>query len=154
MSAFASPKGLCALIFETEARCPIDIQASPYFNTQPPSQACAQILAETKAWLSAYFLRNSQNQPFPRIDLQGSEFSRLAWSALLNVPFGTTRSYGALAKDVGRPNAYRAIGKAMGKNPVAILIPCHRIMGANGALTGYSSGLKRKEWLLKHEGLL
>ncbi len=153
MLAFASPKGLCALIFEEDAKPPINIKLNPYSIAKQSSQAHSQTLLDTKAWLSSYFAKRHE-QPLPSIDLQCREFTMLALNALLKVPFGTTRSYGALAKALGRPKAQRAVGRAMNQNPIAILIPCHRIVGANGALTGYAAGLKRKEWLLRHEGIL
>jgi len=85
--------------------------------------------------------------------LQGTPFTLRAWKALLKVPLGKTQSYGQLAKRIGSPDAARAIGGAMGKNPITIMVPCHRILGATGTLTGYSSGLNRKKWLLNHEGI-
>jgi O-6-methylguanine DNA methyltransferase len=81
----------------------------------------------------------------------GTDFQRAVWSALRRIPAGTTLSYGALAARVGKPNASRAVGLANGSNPVAIVVPCHRVIGANGALTGYAGGMARKAWLLEHE---
>jgi methylated-DNA-[protein]-cysteine S-methyltransferase len=74
------------------------------------------------------------------------------WAALRRIPAGTTLTYGALAATIGRPTAVRAVGAANGANPLAIVVPCHRVIGADGALTGYASGLPRKRWLLAHEG--
>jgi O-6-methylguanine DNA methyltransferase len=82
----------------------------------------------------------------------GSDFERRAWKFLCEIPFGQTRSYGQQAKAIAGPNAARAVGRANGSNPIAIVIPCHRVIGANGSLTGYGGGLDRKMWLLKHEG--
>ncbi len=82
---------------------------------------------------------------------QGSEFQRTVWRALGQIPFGQTESYGALAKRIGKPNASRAVGLANGKNPIGIIVPCHRVIGASGSLTGYGGGLSRKQWLLEHE---
>jgi methylated-DNA-[protein]-cysteine S-methyltransferase len=81
----------------------------------------------------------------------GSDFQREVWKALRVIPAGATTSYGQLAADLGRPNASRAVGLANGSNPIAIVVPCHRVIGANGALTGYGGGLPRKRWLLDHE---
>lgn len=81
----------------------------------------------------------------------GTTFQREIWKALRSVPAGESLSYGELARQVGRPNASRAVGLANGANPIAIVVPCHRIIGANGALTGYGGGLPRKRWLLDHE---
>lgn len=83
----------------------------------------------------------------------GTAFQRSVWAALRAIPAGETRSYGQLAAAVGSPKAVRAAGLANGQNPVAVIVPCHRVIGANGALTGYAGGLERKRWLLKHEGV-
>jgi methylated-DNA-[protein]-cysteine S-methyltransferase len=82
----------------------------------------------------------------------GTAFQRQVWSALTAIAPGTTATYAALAAQIGRPAAVRAVGAANGANPVAILVPCHRLIGATGALTGYAGGLQRKAWLLRHEG--
>ncbi len=83
----------------------------------------------------------------------GTEFQRTVWAALRTIPAGETRSYGQLAAAIGSPRAVRAAGLANGQNPIAVIVPCHRVIGANGALTGYAGGLERKRWLLKHEGV-
>jgi methylated-DNA-[protein]-cysteine S-methyltransferase len=85
------------------------------------------------------------------IDLQGTEFQRRVWQALLTIPFGETRSYGEVAEQVGAPGAARAVGLANGHNPIAIVVPCHRVIGASGSLTGYGGGLDRKRSLLALE---
>ena len=89
-----------------------------------------------------------------RLDMRGTEFQKLVWQRLQIVPYGHTASYQDIAKGIGRPAAVRAVGAANGRNPVAIIVPCHRIIGKNGHLVGYGSGIWRKEWLLKHEGYL
>lgn len=81
----------------------------------------------------------------------GTAFQRRVWSALREIPFGATTTYGQLALDLGEPRAVRAVGSANGRNPIAIIIPCHRVVGSNGSLTGYGGGLDRKKWLLEHE---
>jgi len=86
-----------------------------------------------------------------RVATSGSEFQNQVWSALRRIPSGQTLSYGALAKAIGRPAAVRAVGLANGSNPIAIIVPCHRVIGANASLTGYGGGLERKRWLLEHE---
>ena len=82
----------------------------------------------------------------------GTEFQRAVWTALRAIPAGQTRTYGQLAEAIGSPRAVRAAGLANGQNPVAVIVPCHRVIGANGSLTGYAGGLERKRWLLQHEG--
>lgn len=81
----------------------------------------------------------------------GTDFQRQVWEALLDIPFGETSTYGALAKRLGRPTASRAVGACVGRNPMSVVVPCHRVLGANGALTGYASGLDRKRRLLALE---
>ena len=85
------------------------------------------------------------------LDLVGSEFQRRVWAALLTIPYGETRSYGQIAAQIGSPNASRAVGLANGHNPIGIIVPCHRVIGANGSLTGYGGGLERKKSLLDME---
>lgn len=81
----------------------------------------------------------------------GTEFQRTVWRALRQIPCGTTISYGELARRIGRPDAVRAVGLANGANPIGVVVPCHRVIGANGSLTGYGGGMERKRWLLDHE---
>lgn len=86
-----------------------------------------------------------------RMSMGGTPFQRLAWDALLTIPFGGTISYAEQARRIGRPGAARAVGAANGRNPIAIVVPCHRVIGSSGTLTGYGGGLPLKEWLLNHE---
>ncbi|HLI13664.1 MAG TPA: methylated-DNA--[protein]-cysteine S-methyltransferase [Alphaproteobacteria bacterium] len=87
------------------------------------------------------------------LDGGGTPFQRRVWAALLEIPPGTTTSYGRLAARLGMPKASRAVGLANGSNPISIVVPCHRVIGADGALTGYGGGIERKRWLLEHEGV-
>lgn len=82
---------------------------------------------------------------------QGTDFQQLVWRALRDIPYGRTWSYGELAQHIGKPSASRAVGLANGRNPISIVIPCHRVIGANGSMTGYGGGIERKRWLLAHE---
>ena len=110
--------------------------------------------AELTAALAAYFsgdVTALDGLPVARI---GSEFQRRVWAALRQIPAGETRSYGQLAAAIGQPTASRAIGLANGANPIGIVVPCHRVIGSGGALTGYAGGVERKAWLLRHEGAL
>jgi methylated-DNA-[protein]-cysteine S-methyltransferase len=84
----------------------------------------------------------------------GTDFQRRVWAELRNIPCGVTISYGELASRLGDKNAMRAVGLANGRNPIAVVVPCHRVIGANGSMTGYGGGIARKEWLLRHEGAL
>jgi O-6-methylguanine DNA methyltransferase len=83
--------------------------------------------------------------------MQGTDFQKTVWRQLTEVAYGQTASYGEIAVAIGKPSASRAVGRANGRNPIAIIVPCHRIIGTDGSLTGYGGGLWRKEWLLRHE---
>jgi methylated-DNA-[protein]-cysteine S-methyltransferase len=102
--------------------------------------------------LKEYFAKERREFDLP-LSMLGTEFQRQVWRELTKIPFGTTWSYGQLAKRIGKPNASRAVGLANGRNPIAIIVPCHRVIGADGSLTGFGGGLPRKQWLLEHEGL-
>jgi len=106
--------------------------------------------SEIARQLGQYFAGERRDFDLP-LRIAGSEFRRRVWEALRAIPFGETRSYGQLAQGVGRPGAARAVGLANGRNPFAIVVPCHRAIGADGALVGYGGGLERKRWLLEHE---
>ncbi|MGH2910923.1 MAG: methylated-DNA--[protein]-cysteine S-methyltransferase [Solirubrobacteraceae bacterium] len=107
-------------------------------------------LAPVVAQLHAYFAGELTDFDLPT-EMQGTDFQRRVWSALCEIPYGHTISYGELARWVGNPKASRAVGLANGRNPIAIVVPCHRVIGADGSLTGYGGGLDRKVWLLGHE---
>jgi O-6-methylguanine DNA methyltransferase len=108
------------------------------------------VMVRTREWLTAYFA-GRRDVPSPPLDLRGTTFERRVWAALLEVAVGTTASYGTIAQRLGNLRASRAVGLANGANPVPIIVPCHRIIGASGTLTGYGGGLERKAWLLAHE---
>jgi methylated-DNA-[protein]-cysteine S-methyltransferase len=109
-------------------------------------------LAPLKDALSAYFEGNLASLDEIPVDPGGTTFQRKVWLALRNIPPGMTSSYGEFAAKLGHPKAARAVGLANSLNPIAIILPCHRVIGANGTLTGYAGGLDRKRWLLAHEG--
>jgi methylated-DNA-[protein]-cysteine S-methyltransferase len=100
--------------------------------------------------LRAYFDGERTTFALP-LRMSGTPFQRMVWDALLTIPFGTTISYAEQARRIGRPEATRAVGAANGRNPIAIIVPCHRVIGSSGMLTGYGGGLMLKEWLLNHE---
>ena len=100
--------------------------------------------------LEEYFEGQRQNFHLP-LDLKGTPFQLSVWRALLLIPFGTVWSYGKVARQIGNPKAGRAVGGANHRNPISIIVPCHRVLGSGGDLTGYGGGLWRKEWLIKHE---
>lgn len=114
--------------------------------TNEPILSCALQLKE-------YFNKKRKTFNVP-LDTKGTAFQKSVWNALLDVPYGKTNTYGDIAHALNNPKAVRAVGAANGKNPISIIVPCHRIIGANATLTGYAGGLERKRWLLKHEGVL
>jgi len=111
------------------------------------------LLARASEQLAEYFAGTRTTFDLP-LDAGGTAFERRVWDALRTIPYGTTLSYSELARRLGDPRATRAVGAANGKNPIPIIVPCHRVIGANGALTGFGGGLDRKRWLLEHEGAL
>ena len=129
------------------------VRAILWDGEEPPASLPAEddvaVLAEAAAQLEAYFAGELTTFDLP-LDLVGTEFQVQAWRALA-VPYGTTVSYGEQARRLGRPNAFRAVGAANGRNPVPIVLPCHRVVGADGSMTGFGGGLDTKRWLLDHE---
>jgi len=109
-------------------------------------------LSATVRQLTEYFEGTRREFDLP-LRLQGTAFQQRVWRQLTEIPYGQTRSYGQLAQRIDKPSASRAVGLANGRNPISILVPCHRVIGADGSLTGYGGGIERKRWLLVHEGL-
>ncbi len=105
------------------------------------------VLVETAAQLGDYFAGARTAFDLP-LDLRGTDFQKMIWSALLTIPFGETRSYGAIARQIGQPTASRAVGAANGRNPISIIVPCHRVIGSDGSLTGFAGGMAAKRLLL------
>jgi len=143
LTAARSARGLCGLWFDGQRHHPGPLAA--------PRVAGDPLFARTAAALAAYFEGRGLPQDLP-LDPQGTDFQRAVWRALCAIPGGASRSYGELARQLGRPQAARAVGAAVGRNPLSILIPCHRALGAQGQLTGYAGGLARKIALLRLEG--
>jgi len=125
-------------------------------GSTPPSEANEAaprddaVLREAMRQLDDYFAEARRAFDLP-LAARGTAFQRRVWQELRRIPFGETRSYGEVAERLGNPNAMRAVGAANGKNPIAIIVPCHRVIGANGALTGFGGGLERKAYLLELE---
>ena len=109
------------------------------------------VLDETRRELDAYFAGRLETFTVP-LAPNGTEFQRRVWSVLREIPFGTTISYADLARRVSNAAAVRAVGAANGRNPIPIIVPCHRVIGSDGSLTGFGGGIPRKKWLLEHEG--
>jgi methylated-DNA-[protein]-cysteine S-methyltransferase len=133
----ASNAGITQLIFCGDNRKEL--------KTNAITKLCKQQLQE-------YFFEQRQLFDIP-LDAKGTEFQKEVWACLANIPFGETVSYKDIAKLVNRPKGSQAVGGANGRNPISIIVPCHRVVGTNGALTGYAGGIERKLWLLKHEGI-
>jgi methylated-DNA-[protein]-cysteine S-methyltransferase len=136
----ASDKGLVAILWQNDkpSRVPLtDLVEDP---SQP-------VLTKTEQQLREYFAgtRKAFNLP---LDMRGTTFQKNVWEALLAIPFGQTRSYGELAKQLGSPSASRAVGAANGRNPISIIVPCHRVIGSSGKLTGFAGGLETKARLI------
>lgn len=123
------------------------------FGPQSNWQRIDAPFQEVRRQLDAYFAGDLLQFDLP-LHLGGTAFQNSVWKYLAGIPFGETRSYGQIAEALGRPKASRAIGAANGNNPVPIILPCHRVIGANGSLTGFGGGLPVKEFLLRHEGAL
>jgi methylated-DNA-[protein]-cysteine S-methyltransferase len=121
-----------------------------YANVTPqPGEASAAL----RDHLAAYFAGDLDALGRIPWATAGTSFQRSVWTALAEIPAGTTMTYGAFAARIGAPRAVRAVGHANGANPISVVVPCHRLVGANGTLTGYGGGLHRKQWLLEHEGV-
>tara|TARA_B100000700_G_scaffold331537_1_gene465332 strand:+ start:8872 stop:9360 length:489 start_codon:yes stop_codon:yes gene_type:complete len=136
----------------------IGVQKIKFFDNQfdkktintPANSSSESILNSTVYQLKEYFSGNLEKFTIP-FDLSGTEFQLKVWFALQTIPFGRTTTYGSIASQIGFPRASRAVGGALNKNPISIVLPCHRVIGANGSLTGFGSGMERKIWLLEHE---
>jgi methylated-DNA-[protein]-cysteine S-methyltransferase len=144
-----SEAGLSGLDFVAETACGAAGRAEPRPAAKPGSLPGP--LADGLTQLDEYF-RGVRTSFSVKLDLHGTPFQKQAWAKLLEVGFGRTTTYKELAAALGRPAATRAVGGANHRNPVSIIVPCHRVVGSDGRLTGYGGGLWRKEWLLRHEG--
>jgi methylated-DNA-[protein]-cysteine S-methyltransferase len=143
LTLVSSEKGLAAILFRVDD--PSLAALTPL--VERPNDP---ILLETEQQLGQYFDGARKEFTVP-LDFHGTEFQRSVWKALLSIPFGETRSYGQIARQVGKPSASRAVGAANGRNPISIIAPCHRVIGSSGKLTGYGGGLDAKEMLLSLE---
>ena len=123
----------------------------PAITTDWQASAKAAPFPEAVQQLSEYFSSQRQSFDLPLFPT-GTDFQKQVWQHLHNIPFGQTLSYGTLAKTLGQPNGSRAVGAANGRNPISVIVPCHRVVASDGKLTGYAGGIKQKQWLLQHEG--
>src|SRR5580704_4181962 len=139
----ASDKGLVAILWKNDKPHRVRLSELVADDKHP-------ILLQTERQLSEYFAGKRRSFSLA-LDIRGTSFQKNVWEALLAIPFGETRSYGQLAKQLGNPKASRAVGAANGKNPVSIIVPCHRVIGSSGKLTGFAGGLETKAHLLDLE---
>lgn len=139
----ANDKGLAGVLWE--------IERPGRVNLMPQTEELNhQILLKAEDQLKEYFAGKRMSFDLP-LDFKGTPFQKSVWEYLVHIPFGETRSYGEVAKDLGRPKAMRAVGAANGRNPISIIAGCHRVIGANGSLTGFAGGLAAKSFLLSLE---
>jgi methylated-DNA-[protein]-cysteine S-methyltransferase len=144
LRAFASARGLRALLLPDN-----DVDSYP-LDPEPVERPDHPTFTRLAHQLGEYFAGARRQFDLP-LDLVGTEFQRLAWDSLLTIPYGDTRSYSQQATAIDRPKAVRATGAANGRNPVSIVVPCHRVVGADGSMTGYAGGIDVKRFLLAHE---
>ena len=147
---YASPLGPLLLTCEADGLTGI------WMNREIPESVSEHpVLEQTRQWLDAYFLGQELPRQMP-LRLYGTDFQKAVWQILLTIPYGQVRTYGSIAREMAEhlgkeKMSAQAVGQAVGKNPISILIPCHRVIGSKGQLTGYAGGLDKKVWLLKHE---
>jgi len=140
---FASDEGLVAVLWENDSPRRVRLSESLENESHP-------ILVETERQLGEYFA-GKRNHFSIALEMRGTRFQKDVWEVLRTIPFGETRSYGQLAKQLGNPRATRAVGAANGRNPLSIIVPCHRVIGSDGQLTGFAGGLNTKAHLLQLE---
>lgn len=152
MLALASDEGLVALEFVGPRRFErLYARLERWFPPHDTERRDHRYLKAARAWLRQYFSAVEPPGEVVPLDLRGAPFELRVWDELMLVPAGSTRTYGEIAVTLGDRNAARAVGLAVGSNPVSLIVPCHRIIGSTGSLTGYGGGLDRKRWLLAHE---
>jgi methylated-DNA-[protein]-cysteine S-methyltransferase len=143
LKLIASDNGLAAILWEDDNPDRVRVDSDLEDRTHP-------VLVETERQLTEYFKQKRKSFSLV-LDWKGTPFQQKVWQALLEIPFGETKSYGQIAKHIGNPRASRAVGAANGKNPISIVVPCHRVIGASGKLTGFAGGLKVKARLIALE---
>lgn len=148
-----SSVGRLLLTSEGRSLTGLYLEGQKHFPSLTPAWTAGpdlDILVQTQQQLAEYFAHQRQRFDLP-LNPHGTEFQQRVWQHLHEIPFGETISYGTLAQRLGQPNASRAVGAANGRNPISIVVPCHRVVASNGKLTGYAGGVDRKLWLLQHE---
>jgi O-6-methylguanine DNA methyltransferase len=152
LQAVASKRGLSALEFvKPDRQRLLKDRLERWFPESSLHQGVSPHLTAARDWLDAYFAGDFAALPTVEIDSRGTEFERRVWREMRRLKLGTTISYAALAARAGSPQGHRAAGNASRRNPIALIVPCHRVVGSGGQLTGYGGGLEHKRWLLNHE---
>ena len=146
----ASPTGLCGLWFDGQRHLPAPLNGPLAWHEAPEHP----VLRQATEQLRQYLCGERQHFDLPLDLTGGTPFQQAVWQALQRIPIGHTTSYGALGEQIGKPTAVRAVGSAVGRNPLSVVVPCHRVLGLDGSLTGYAGGLERKAVLLRLEGAL
>jgi methylated-DNA-[protein]-cysteine S-methyltransferase len=150
---FKTPIGQLRIAADDEGLRYVMFEKSKYAATDEATwQRDAKALANVREQLLAYFAGDLKSFDVI-LSPHGTEFQKQVWKTLTNIPYGKTWSYSDIAKKVNSPKAVRAVGAANGRNPIPIILPCHRVIGSNGSLTGFAGGLAMKQWLLEHEGI-
>jgi len=153
-SVFSSPIGWLRVSCTARGISGLSIQ-----KKRPPDDPTAAsprevaLLSAAEHWLAGFFATGADMDSLPSFDAAGTEFQKTVWNLLCQIERGSTKTYSEIAALAGRPGASRAVGSACGANPLLLMVPCHRVLGAGGRLGGFSAGLDRKQWLLTHEGV-
>lgn len=150
LTLIASPRGLRGVLWPDELATLHDGDVSPLMDAAEGDRAASAVLEQATRELNEYF-RGERQQFDVALDPVGTDFQLSAWLELRRIPFGSTISYGEQARRLGDVKKSRAVGAANGKNPISIIVPCHRVVGSNGNLVGFAAGLDAKAWLLRHE---
>lgn len=148
---YASPLGILLLTSDGYALTGLWMQTQSRPQMELTRRDCLPLFAQVRLWLDQYFMGAMPEITFP-LSPAGTDFQGKVWEILLRIPYGKTITYGDIAREIAPNMSAQAVGGAVGRNPISIIIPCHRVIGANGQLTGYTGGLDKKIWLLRHEG--
>ena len=154
---YASPIGELTLASDGDALTGLWIRGQKYFAhnyTNPIEAPSLPVFQEVTAWLDLYFAGTFLPPAQLPLKPAGSPFQQRVWDILLRIPVHQTLTYGQIAEQLGNSGAAQAVGAAVGRNPISVIIPCHRVLGSGGKLTGYAGGIPAKAWLLQHEGIL
>ncbi|MDP2560779.1 methylated-DNA--[protein]-cysteine S-methyltransferase [Psychrobium sp. 1_MG-2023] len=150
---FDSPLGLMEIKASSQGITQVIFCGEQSSQVNEAQSITNELTKRCKLQLAEYFTKQRQTFDLP-LAPQGTPFQQQIWHCLSQIPFGQTLSYGQIAQQINNPKSVRAVGGANGRNPITIIVPCHRVIGANGSLTGYAGGTERKLWLLEHEGIV